>query len=92
MADEGLPELASLIIDDGEDEDDGGGGRGLDDDVADIIEGTLVRRAEAEVLLRLSARTGRRLAHQIRTVVSSEALASMLGKRGFHDTQFTVRV
>ena len=79
LAGDGLLELACLIIEDGEDEDDGGGGRGLDDEVADIEGTLLVKMAEAEVEVLVSGRIGRRFAHQMRTVVSSEALASMFG-------------
>lgn len=86
-------EPASRMIDVGEDDDEGGGGN--EDECEEMvagIEGTLlVRIVEAEVDL-VSGRLGRRFAHQMRTVVSSEALAIMFGYRGFHATQFTVRV
>lgn len=97
-------EPASRIIDDGDDEEDeeGGGGGNEEElvaadefEVVAGIEGTLLVRMEVEVEAEVdlvSGRVGRRFAHQMRTVVSSEALAIMFGYRGFHATQFTVRV
>jgi len=65
------------MIDDGDDDEVEGGGNEVEGDECERvagIEGTLL----VEVVDLVSGLAGRRFAHQMRTVVSSEALAIML--------------